>query len=365
MPLFRINNGIIEELVSMQSSNILEKEIEKILVDSKLKLLNGRELLIIGTQINTSSNKRMDILAIDPDGRLVVVELKRGMSPRDIISQILDYASWLDKISHKEIEKIYREKNQNKILSSEFKTFYVKELETSVGIIMYLVASDFPEEVYEKVKYLTKSGLSIICVGFDIFKENDNVTYLHTDMAGEIEESTEKREKVSVSPFKSQDLTYFKKLEKTLEERYGVWLDAFDFEKICPFKTWQDKEGSATANYLHFKFDSKSKLAIEFQIERTKDRVCLWFGILCRNGKNQMFKALIQQPHVLTLAEKAGMAINNDTGWGTCLLNTTSHGLINETDGTINEEITTKLVIDKLEQAKPLIEAIMKKSNIG
>ena len=48
----------------------------------------------------------MDLLAIQPDGGLVIVELKRGMAPREAVAQALDYASWLDKVSEADLLEI-------------------------------------------------------------------------------------------------------------------------------------------------------------------------------------------------------------------------------------------------------------------
>jgi RecB family endonuclease NucS len=41
----------------------------------------------------TSYGKRIDILAIDAEGTLYVLELKRDQTPRGIVAQLLDYGS--------------------------------------------------------------------------------------------------------------------------------------------------------------------------------------------------------------------------------------------------------------------------------
>ena len=38
-------------------------------------------------------DKVVDILAVDETGNLVVIEVKRGQSPRDVVAQALEYAS--------------------------------------------------------------------------------------------------------------------------------------------------------------------------------------------------------------------------------------------------------------------------------
>ena len=53
---------------------------------------------------------RIDILALDREGNIVVVECKRDRTPRDIIAQILDYASWVSKLSTREVHEIAQAK---------------------------------------------------------------------------------------------------------------------------------------------------------------------------------------------------------------------------------------------------------------
>ena len=49
--------------------------------------------MLIGRQVRTSFGGIIDLLAIAPDGSLVLIELKRDKTPREIVAQALDYAS--------------------------------------------------------------------------------------------------------------------------------------------------------------------------------------------------------------------------------------------------------------------------------
>ena len=51
------------------------------------------DLLVIGRQVPTGFGGTVDLLCLDPTGALVVVELKKGKTPREVTAQALDYAS--------------------------------------------------------------------------------------------------------------------------------------------------------------------------------------------------------------------------------------------------------------------------------
>ena len=63
-------------------------------------------LMVIGRQVRTSFGGALDLLCMDGDGNLVVVELKRGQTPRDVTSQALEYSSWVKELQFDEITGI-------------------------------------------------------------------------------------------------------------------------------------------------------------------------------------------------------------------------------------------------------------------
>jgi RecB family endonuclease NucS len=65
------------------------------------------EWLLIGRQEQTGHGGRIYLLAIAPDGSLILIELKRGRTPREIIAQALDYAVWVENLTSDRIAQIY------------------------------------------------------------------------------------------------------------------------------------------------------------------------------------------------------------------------------------------------------------------
>src|SRR5271170_1347567 len=76
------------------ASGHLESELENWIVECPDIL--GDDLLIIARQKYVPGVGQLDLLAIQSNGELVIVELKRDKAPREAVAQALDYASWLD-----------------------------------------------------------------------------------------------------------------------------------------------------------------------------------------------------------------------------------------------------------------------------
>ncbi|MDL0145838.1 endonuclease NucS domain-containing protein [Halobacterium salinarum] len=88
-----------------------EERLEEFLLQDPNVL--GQPLLVIDRQITTPSGKRLDILAIDEEGDLHVVELKRDRSPRDVTAQIIDYASWVRSLEYQDVKELYEASDEH------------------------------------------------------------------------------------------------------------------------------------------------------------------------------------------------------------------------------------------------------------
>ncbi len=67
---------------------------------SKCPKILGEELLIITTEYDKfdKTSNRLDILAVDNDGKLVVIELKRDMANKFTDLQAIHYAAYISTI---------------------------------------------------------------------------------------------------------------------------------------------------------------------------------------------------------------------------------------------------------------------------
>ncbi|QPL45339.1 DUF91 domain-containing protein [Halomonas sp. A40-4] len=78
---------------------------EQIMQD--ISILNP-DWLLIGRQVRTGFDKLIDLLALDANGNVVIIELKRDKTPRDVVAQAIDYASWVLTLADYQLIEIYQ-----------------------------------------------------------------------------------------------------------------------------------------------------------------------------------------------------------------------------------------------------------------
>src|SRR5258708_1756712 len=103
-----------------ESSLSSEKLLEDMIVAAP-EILSD-QWMIIGRQEDTAFGGRIDLLAIAPDGSLILIELKRGKTPREVVAQAIDYATWLEALGPDEIARIYSRFTDGRNLSDDFRT---------------------------------------------------------------------------------------------------------------------------------------------------------------------------------------------------------------------------------------------------
>jgi hypothetical protein len=97
---------------------------------------------------------RLDILAIDLDGRIVVAELKRGVAPHTVHMQAINYAAMVSRLTPEDVAELYaaarRRDGESMDVGSALTVLTTERLLTAESIRrprIVLVASDFPASV--------------------------------------------------------------------------------------------------------------------------------------------------------------------------------------------------------------------------
>ncbi|MBN4083168.1 DUF91 domain-containing protein [bacterium AH-315-B06] len=96
--------------VALENARLVsESQLEDMIV-AKPEILSD-EWMLIGRQEITPDAGRIDLLAIVPDGSLVLIEIKRDRTPREVVAQALDYASWVKSLKSDDVASIYNKLN--------------------------------------------------------------------------------------------------------------------------------------------------------------------------------------------------------------------------------------------------------------
>ena len=121
-------------------------------------------LLVIGRQVRTSFGGAVDLLCMDREGNLVVVELKRGQTPRDVTSQALEYSSWVKDLDFEEVTCIADSYlGGSGPLATVFRERFEAELpdELNQGHRCLIVSESVDASTDRIVRYLAEIGVPI------------------------------------------------------------------------------------------------------------------------------------------------------------------------------------------------------------
>jgi hypothetical protein len=136
--------------------------------------------MIIGRQVDTRQGGRIDLLAIAPDSGLVLIELKKDRTPRDVVAQAVDYASWVERLDAQAIARIYGDFRKGRSLDADFKTRFslTLDLDAEERAHQIVVVSARLDPASERiVKYLNDRGVGINVLCFQVF-EHDGGQFL-------------------------------------------------------------------------------------------------------------------------------------------------------------------------------------------
>ncbi|HAS1939588.1 TPA: DUF91 domain-containing protein [Enterobacter asburiae] len=150
-----------------------EKLLQKMIIQDPSILSD--QWMIIGEEVNTLDSGRIDLLAIAPDASLILIELKRDRTPREVVAQALDYASWVDDLTADRLSQIY-EKFSGGNLGDAFRQRFNAELEDDAinkSHQIIIVAAELDPSTERIVDYLSKYGISINVLFFRVFQHGD------------------------------------------------------------------------------------------------------------------------------------------------------------------------------------------------
>jgi hypothetical protein len=156
---------------SLSREQLLE---EMIVADPRLL---SDEWMLIGRQEDTGFGGRIDLLAVAPDSSLVLIELKRDRTPREVVAQAIDYACWVEGLRTEHIAAIYGRFSPGGNLQEEFRRRFGQVLDEEMlnkSHQIIIVASSLDESTERIVKYLSQRDIPINVLFFQVFTHGIN-----------------------------------------------------------------------------------------------------------------------------------------------------------------------------------------------
>lgn len=271
----------------------------------------GEELLIIQKEFDgfADTKERLDLLAIDKNGSLVVIENKLDDSGRDVVWQALKYVSYCSSLKTSEIINIFQSYlnsnslnlNASNLICDFLEIKDVDEINLNAGSSqrMILVSANFRKEVTSTILWLISKGVDAQCMRVTPYSLDDKL-FLDINqiiptpeaqdyMIGMSSKSSEERETKTVIvkreklrlKFWEQMLAHFRKnnlqLYQNINPTKDHWLNAGSGLRGCAFSIIFGKNETRTDIYISRASKDENKEIFDF-FHSKKDEIELHFG---------------------------------------------------------------------------------------
>ncbi len=155
----------------LAESSLAKEQLLEDMIVAAPRLLSD-EWMLIGRQEDTGFGGRIDLLAIAPDGSLVLIELKRDATPREVVAQALDYASWVENLRPEDIAAIYGRFASDRNLADDFRSRFGQALDEGAlnqNHQIIIVAAQLDASTERIVAYLSERDIPINVLCFQVF----------------------------------------------------------------------------------------------------------------------------------------------------------------------------------------------------
>ena len=153
-----------------------ESVLERWLESNPDGILEDERVLIIGRQVRTNLGGFIDLLGVDRGGNVVVVELKRDRTPRDVVAQALEYAAFAARLDVDALEGILRvhEGDESLSLAGHHRSHFTVDESQAVAFNkdqrIVIVGQQVTPEIRQTASFLGSKGIQVTCVEFTFFR---------------------------------------------------------------------------------------------------------------------------------------------------------------------------------------------------
>ncbi len=201
-------------------------------VENSVELIDP-SLLIIGRQI-----ENIDLLAIDDEGQLVIIELKRDILPRIVLEQALEYASLVATWTPEKVTSIAEEYLRKSIYEA-FEERFEKSLEDTGGVNsdqrILLIGCRRDSTLERMVTWLSdrKIPINIITLSFFVLPDGQDIL-VRSLLVSEEEEKTRRAAMKGARTTMTEEEIEIQIHQKDLKDL----VNSFEILDNCPALNW-------------------------------------------------------------------------------------------------------------------------------
>lgn len=174
-----VNGALVPIVSSLPDAGRKEKQDLEQWIKSNPAVL-GDDIALIGQQVKTTTGV-IDFLGVDISGNTVIVELKRDKLPRDILGQVIDYASdvadW-DLERFREICRSYAGQNFEDLFQQRFDGVSVEDLAINQAQRLLLVGFGLDSSLSRMIEWLSDSynmGINAVVLNYVRTPKGDEI----------------------------------------------------------------------------------------------------------------------------------------------------------------------------------------------
>ncbi|WLT06856.1 DUF4268 domain-containing protein [Gilliamella apis] len=257
----------------------------------------GEELLIIQKEFDgfDDTRERLDLLALDKDGNLVIIENKLDDSGRDVVWQVIKYASYCASLTKRQIVDIYQQylnktlfytetaRQEKPLLNAadricEFlEILDLDEAKLNLGNSqrLMLVAANFRKEVTSTALWLLGQGINIQCFKVTPYALNEQL-FLEIDQIIPTPEAKELMIGISAKEAEEKNTEVVLKNRHSIRRQYWeLALEIFQkssctlYNNISPSKDYWLSAGSGLSSCPYNLIFSQKDLRVELWLSKS------------------------------------------------------------------------------------------------
>ena len=254
---------------------------------------DGDELLIIQKEFDgfDDTRERLDLLAIDKQGNLVIIENKLDDSGRDVVWQALKYASYCANLKKQQVVEIFqryldeqarqeaKESENAQSLLLEFlgaEDLQSVQINTLKSQRLILVAAKYRKEVTNTVLWLSQFGIDCRCFKVTLYQTGDEL-FLNVEQIIPTPEATDFM--IGMIAKEDEEKSASNEQRRSHGLRLEFWeqtLEAFCqsscrlYDNISPGRDHWLAAGSGLSGMSFNLIFGKNEIRVEFSMQRSQ-----------------------------------------------------------------------------------------------